>query len=237
MSLHFKKRRLTRKCEVDVFNFFSYKPLFFKTHVGQFLLKLTLERKKIQFTNPNVFRPDLKIPKKVSKPHSFFLWRLMYRNRLKCHFRLRAQALKALLTYPFIGRTSGEKHFITYFDGRLDHNMIRHFFAFSMEEARIYIESEFILVNDITCPSHHLYSMKTGDSFCSVSTYANIFVGPIFTKLLELDLAWRSMPTRTEHSLPLRRFKFWASHALGTSESMHFNLRLKFMYNISRTFS
>jgi hypothetical protein len=235
MALHFKRYRLSRKYETDIFNFFFYKP-FHKTHVGQFLLKLDLERSRIKFTNPNVFRPDLRIPKKIDKPHSFFLWRMIYRNRLKCHFRLRTKALKALLIYPYLGRRSGDKHFINYFDGRLDHNMIRHYFALHMVEARSFIENGFMEVNHVTCPVHHHYSLKTGDSIRPALGFARVFIEPILINAMNKDFIKVNLPGRAEYSLPLRLYKFWASYSQGTSSKNHFELQVRFVYNISRAF-
>jgi hypothetical protein len=239
MSFPLKRYRISRKYEADIFNFFFSKKKFHFKHVGQFLLKLTLERARVKFTNSNVLRPDLLIPKKIDRPHSMFLWRLIYRNRLRCHFRLKARALKALLSYPNVNRNDNGKNFTEYFDGRLDHNMISHYFCANMTQARHYINGGFMHVNDVAAPRYVHYAMKSGDCFCinKTSRIGRTFLGIFYkTVWMVAHFVTGSYPDRTESVLPMRRFKFWTTRVYAEAASIFFDPAIRFIYNISRSF-
>jgi ribosomal protein S4 len=228
--MRFHKLRASRKYEDDIFGLIVRRP---KTNfrVGVFLINLRRERKRIQKFNYNVFRIDLRTPKKLDKPHSNFFWRLILRNRLRYHFDFkRERQLKTLFDYTRIRRGDFGRNFGNYFEGRLDSMLIKCHFLDTMVQAREYIERAKILINDTIIPKHRYFSIKVGDCITLAKESIKQHIETKMIERFENNEIVVAAPPATEISWKLLRIKVWVQPVAGAGR-YYFDLQLKRVYN------
>lgn len=225
-----KRYRATRKYQEDIFGLVAHKPNT-PSKVGCFLLQLYFERTKRIQLNYNIFRVDLRSPKKLDKRQSFFMKKLILRNRARCYYKMNDRALKTFLQYPRMRRGHFETNFVNHFEGRLDFMLMKHYFLEAMPQIRNALIEGVIMVNDFIIPRHRHFGIKQGD----VVSFADRSVEPSMRKKIISRIhsgeAVFEIPRCSEFSWALLRFKIFTAPSIFGGGKLHFNLRLKSLYN------
>lgn len=224
-----------RKYQSDIYSFIAHRPDTPAT-ASTWLLRLYHERKRRIRMNYNIFRVDLRSPKKLDKRQSSFMKKIILRNRAKHHFRMNERNLKTLLQYPRPRRGYFSSNFINYFEGRLDVMLIKHYFLETASQIRNSLLAGMILVNDFVIPRHRHFAIKMGDVVC----FADKSIEPQMRAKIKArsmhDTICLPVPSRSEFSWSLLRSKLWASPAREGGGRIHFQLKLRTLYNFFASF-